>query len=133
MNTPSNFKTTKDFIVIYDGECPFCSRYVDFLNIQKTFGEVELIDARERKDIQALMKKIGIDLDEGMVVYYKEEWHHGAMAMRLLALANNNTSKLSRAHNQYFKSTRLAKLTYPILRFFRNLILRILSRKKINP
>ncbi|CAN0407117.1 unnamed protein product, partial [Scytosiphon promiscuus] len=33
-------------VIVYDGECPFCSQYVKMLRIHESVGTVRLIDAR---------------------------------------------------------------------------------------
>ena len=33
--------------IIYDGECPFCSRYVKLMRLEETIGDIRLIDARK--------------------------------------------------------------------------------------
>ena len=32
--------------IIYDGQCPFCSRYVRLVRLRDSLGQVELVDAR---------------------------------------------------------------------------------------
>ena len=132
MNTPLSFESQADISIIYDGDCPFCSNYVKILQLKKTFGQVELINARNRDDIVQLMLQLGMDVDQGMAVCYKNSWYHGAMAMHLLAKANTSRGGVSKLVNAMYASKTIAVVTYPLLRFFRNLTLKILRLKKIN-
>ncbi len=54
--------------IYYDGECPFCTRYVGMIHLRDAVGQVDLIDLREDADIRAQLASEGFDLDQGMVV-----------------------------------------------------------------
>ena len=43
--------------IIYDGECPFCSKYVRLIQLKKTIGYVELINARVDTTIKEKLKE----------------------------------------------------------------------------
>ena len=36
-----------DAWLVYDGDCPFCSRYVQYLRLRQAAGPVRLVNARE--------------------------------------------------------------------------------------
>ena len=36
-----------DAWLVYDGDCPFCSRYVKYLRLRRAAGPVRLVNARE--------------------------------------------------------------------------------------
>ena len=42
--------------IVYDGDCPFCSRYVEFSRIRSMFGNVRLVNAREHEDFSRYLK-----------------------------------------------------------------------------
>ena len=54
--------------VYYDGECPFCTRYVRMLRLKEAVGHLRLIDLRENSEIRSELLGQGFDLDQGMVV-----------------------------------------------------------------
>tara|TARA_Y100000589_G_C26937587_1_gene540977 strand:- start:358 stop:639 length:282 start_codon:yes stop_codon:yes gene_type:complete len=68
--------------IIYDGECPFCSKYVRLVQLKKSVGEVELINARTDSAIQKELKKLSINVNQGMVlidgkdIYFAEDCIH---------------------------------------------------------
>src|SRR5690606_28453457 len=64
--------------VIYDGECPFCQRFVAWQKLRDNYA-IELINARQCDNIQALAQ--GRDLNEGMLVIYNGHHHFGADAI----------------------------------------------------
>ncbi len=46
--------------IVYDGDCYFCSSYVDFVKVKGKYGNVELVNARDSKNslIKSVKKKI---------------------------------------------------------------------------
>jgi len=116
--------------VIYDGDCPFCSRYVQFCRLRETF-DVELVDARAHPDVAAELWSKGYDLDAGMVVQFEGRAHHGAEAMWLLSTLSSKSGLWNRSFAAVFRNRRLAGILYPVLRAGRNLTLRLLGRKPL--
>lgn len=105
--------------IVYDGECPFCSRYVQLVRLREEF-EVELVDARREPE---KAKRYGLDLNEGMIVDLDGQVHHGAEAVWLLSTLSRRPGLFSRRP--------IAEALYPVLRLGRRLTLRALGRKPI--
>ena len=131
MSSPS---TSADTItIVYDGECPFCSRYIGMLRLRDAVGRVRLIDARSGDPAVSRFQRMGYDLNDGMVVEYADRIHHGADGLNLLALLSTGVGGFNRFNAAVFRSTAASKLLYPALRLGRNLTLRALGRRKIDP
>jgi predicted DCC family thiol-disulfide oxidoreductase YuxK len=122
-----------DVVIIYDGECPFCSSYVRLMRLRKAVGPVELVDARQRPDIVRELSRGGIDLDEGMVVKTNGETLHGADAVHWLSLHSSGNGIGGRLNRLLLGNQRIAHWTYPAMRAGRNAALRLLGRRKIRP
>jgi predicted DCC family thiol-disulfide oxidoreductase YuxK len=105
--------------IVYDGDCPFCSRYVRLLRLREQFA-VELIDAREQPEKAA---SCGLDLNEGMIADLDGRARHGAEAVWLLSRLSERPGLLSRRG--------VAQAVYPLLRLGRRLALLALGRKPI--
>ena len=114
--------------VVYDGECPFCQRFVAWQKLRDTY-DLELIDARQCENLQALAQ--GRDLNEGMLVIYDGNHYFGADAISILAELNGDNNKLRSAFQKVFRSRPVSKFFYPGFRLIRNTTLRLLGRKKI--
>ncbi len=118
--------------IVYDGECPFCSRYIGVLRLRDVAGPVRLIDARSGDAAAARFQQMGFDLNDGMVVEYAGRVHHGADGLHLLAMLSTASGTFNKLNATVFRSTAASKLLYPALRAGRNLTLRALGRSKID-
>lgn len=120
-----------DVVIIYDGECPFCSSYVRLMRLREAVGSVDLVDARQHPAIVRELATAGIDLDEGMVVKTSSETLHGADAVNWLSLRSGNRGIGGRLHRFLLGNRKVAHLAYPAMRAGRNAALRLLGRSKI--
>lgn len=111
--------------IYYDGECPFCTRYADFLKLKARY-DVQLINAREGG------APAGFNLDEGMLVATENTTYHGAAAMQALAEMSEDEGCARKLYKRVFSSAGRARVIYPFLKAGRNLTLTILGRRKIN-
>jgi predicted DCC family thiol-disulfide oxidoreductase YuxK len=119
-------------IILYDGDCPFCSRYVRVLRLRETLGEVRLINARDGgPEVEAAVAR-GLDLDEGMVLRLDGTYYHGDDCIHRLALLSSPSGVFNRVNAAIFRSERLSRLLYPVLRSGRNTLLGLLGREKLN-
>lgn len=117
--------------VLYDGECPFCSAYVQMVRLQDAVGKVRLVDAREGGPELAEVRAAGLDVDEGMVLKYDGVLHHGDDCIHVLSLMTTPSGAFNRLNAWVFRSRRRSKLLYPWLRAGRNAALSLMGRKKI--
>ena len=118
--------------IVYDGECPFCSRYVRMLRLRETIGTVVLLDAREAHPVVEKLKAAKIDLDEGMALVEGDKISYGDECVHKLALMSTPLDWFNRANQWIFRSPTASRLLYPVLRAGRNATLRMLGRKKIS-
>ena len=134
MNKPlqdKNWSEVDAARLIYDGECPFCANYVALLRIREHI-KLELIDAREASAETMDIVAMGYDLDQGFVLSIAEHYYFGDEAMHVLALLGTRSTMFNRLNKFVFSQPKLASTLYPVLRFLRNLILRLLGRRQLN-
>ncbi len=105
--------------IVYDGDCPFCSRYVALLRLREQY-DVRLVDARKNP---AFAAQYGLDLNAGMIVDLDRAVYHGARAISLLSRLSCTSSPL--------RTEWIASAVYPLLRFGRNVSLKLLGRSRI--
>lgn len=118
--------------LIYDGECPFCRRYADYVRLREAVGQPRLVDAREGGALVRQVQDMGYDLNEGMVVIYQGDYYHGAQALQFLADKAAPAGIFNRLNHALFSGGRMARWSYPLLRAGRNLALRVKNIGPIN-
>ena len=74
----------------------------------------------------------GFDIDQGMLLKLDKQLYYGADAIHILALISSRSGVFNRFNYWLFKSKDISHLLYPVLRFFRNLLLKILNKTKVN-
>jgi predicted DCC family thiol-disulfide oxidoreductase YuxK len=119
--------------IVYDGQCPFCSRYVKMLRLQTAVGHIELVDARSDHPVVLFLRKEQVDLDEGMAFVQNGQVSLGDECIHKIALLTTPSGIFNRLNAYIFKSAAASRLLYPILRAGRNAVLKLLGRKKFNP
>lgn len=123
-------------LIVYDGECPFCSAYVRMLRLRDAAGPVALVDARGGHPAVAMLRARGYDLDEGMALVEgfatgAPRVAHGQDCINRLALMTTRSGAFNRLNAAVFRSERRARALYPVMRAGRNAALRLLGRKRI--
>ncbi|WP_219701154.1 DCC1-like thiol-disulfide oxidoreductase family protein [Marinomonas lutimaris] len=124
--------TDKQILLIYDKECPACHFYCQIVRIRQSVGELVLIDARENPEVLKEVTAKGLDIDQGMVLKMDGQLYYGSDAIHLLALLSGRSGVFNRLNYWLFSSKKVAAILYPILRYCRNLLLKILGKTKIN-
>ena len=117
--------------IVYDGDCPFCSRYVALVRLREAVGQVVLANARDGGPVVDELRRRGYDLDEGMVLIHAGEIFWGADCMNRLALMSTRSTTFNRMQAAIFRHRRMSRVLYPVLRAGRNAVLRLLGRRKI--
>lgn len=119
--------------IYYDGDCPFCTRYVRYVRLQEAAGEVVLVDVRQDSASLERLTQAGHSLDQGMVVEVDGRAMAGAEAMHALALMTSPSGFFNRLTYHLFAHRYLALLLYPVLRMGRNLFLLLDGRSPLHP
>lgn len=110
----------------YDKQCPFCSKYANFLKLKENF-EITLKDARENQsEISIFCGKL--DINDGFIVLYKNDCFQGAKALEFLNSAVDKTTLLGKLHFFFAYETVFSKILYKILFILRKVILFILRK-----
>jgi len=123
---------SEEILLVYDKECPACNSYCQVVRIMESVGELKIINARENSEVMDEITSLGLDIDQGMVLKMGEQFYYGSDAIHALALISSRSGVFNRLNYWIFKSGTLSGFLYPILRFFRNLLLKALGKTKIN-
>ena len=126
------FMSTQQLLLVYDEQCPACSHYTKLLQVKATVGELVLINARDPHPVLEEITEAGLDIDQGMVLKMDDTLYYGADAIHVLSLIGTSSGLFNRLNHWAFRSKTRARFIYPILKSGRNLLLRMLGRRKIN-
>lgn len=121
-----------DIYLVYDEQCPACSYYCNTVRIRESVGNLVLIDAREPSAHMDEVTAAGLDIDRGMVLVVGERMYYGADAIHALAIMGTRSGLFNRVTSWCFRSKTVSRITYPVLRAGRNLLLKVLGRTKVN-
>jgi predicted DCC family thiol-disulfide oxidoreductase YuxK len=113
--------------IVYDGDCPFCSRYVRLVRLRDNF-DVELVDARADPETA---RRYGLDLNEGMIVDLDGAVHHGSDAVWILSQLSSRSGVWNRTLAGAFSSRFAARLLYPVMRLGRWATLLLLGKRPL--
>ena len=128
---PRDADDAPGIVVVYDGDCPFCSQYVRMTRLRDSVGAVALINAREPHPAVQQVVDAGFDLDEGMAAIYRGEIYHGHACLVLMAALTSPSGAFNRLNALSFRHKGVARVLYPWLRAGRNVTLRLLGRRKL--
>ena len=119
-------------LLVYDKECPACDNYCQVVRIRDSVGELKIVNAREDSAVMDEITGQGLDIDQGMVLKMGTKLYYGSDAIHALALISSRSGIFNRLNYWMFKSKKLSRIFYPVMRFFRNVLLKILGKSKIN-
>lgn len=118
--------------LVYDKQCPACDFYCNLARIRESAGQLMLVDARDGGPLMDEITAASLDIDQGMVLKVGGNLYYGADAIHALALMGTNRGLFNRFTYWAFRSRRVSRVLYPLLRACRNLLLKILGKTKIN-
>lgn len=121
-----------DILLVYDHQCPVCQAYCQRVRLRPSEGRLELVDARTQTDVRDEVTRLGLDIDQGMVLKHGDSLYYGAEAIHQLALLESRSDPFNFLAYLAFRWEWASELIYPVLRFFRNLLLKMLGRTRIN-
>ena len=122
----------EEILLVYDRECPACNAYCQVVRIRESVGDLRIVDARENSEVMNEITAQGLDIDQGMVLKMGNQFYYGSDAIYTLALIGSRSGVFNRLNYWIFKSKIASTILYPLLRFLRNWMLKMLGKTKIN-
>ena len=127
----SSAQNRADVWLVYDGECPVCTTYCKYIRIREAVGNLRLVDARQPSAIMDEITAAGLDIDQGMVVKFKDVIYYGSDAIHMLTLLSTPSGIFNRINYYVFSTKTGANIVYPIGKAFRTMLLKLLGIKYI--
>lgn len=116
--------------LVYDGECPMCNNYAQFLRLRQSVEEFVLVDARRGGPIVDEVRRLPHDLNDGMVVKIGDRHFVGSEALNVLALLSTDRGAFNKFNRLAFSSPLISRVTYPTLKAGRWVLLKL---KRVKP
>ena len=117
----------EDLWLVYDDECPVCRTYCKYVRIRDTVGRLHLVDARKPGPLMDEITAAGLDIDQGMVLKFKQVTYYGPDAIHMLSLLGTRAGWFNRLSFAFFGTHWGARVFYPVGKAFRNLLLKVLG------
>jgi predicted DCC family thiol-disulfide oxidoreductase YuxK len=121
-----------DVWLVYDGQCPLCTSYCHYARIRDAVGRLHLVDARQPGALMDEITAAGLDIDQGMVVKFKDIIYYGPDAIRVLTLLSSGSGLFNRIAYGFFGTPARAGIFYPLGKALRNLVLKLLGIRYID-
>tara|TARA_Y100001968_G_scaffold296339_1_gene304454 strand:+ start:1034 stop:1417 length:384 start_codon:yes stop_codon:yes gene_type:complete len=111
-------------VFIYDGDCPFCNKFAELIELKSGLPNLTVTNARESKlAIKELYQK-GYDIDQGAILLKNDEILHGASAINwICSQIKQPSDSLLRFISITFTTKRRTNLLFPFLLIGRRIIL----------
>ena len=90
-------------LLVYDSQCPACDYYCRLIQIRRSVGEIELIDARGDHPIMEEITALGFDIDQGMVLVMGEHFYYASEAIHMMALVGTRSGIFNRINYLLFR------------------------------
>ncbi|WP_420445774.1 DCC1-like thiol-disulfide oxidoreductase family protein [Candidatus Poriferisodalis sp.] len=111
--------------LVYDGECPMCNNYAQYLRLKQSVQEFVLVNARQGGPVVDEVRQLPHDLNDGMVVKIGDRYFVGHEALHVLALLSTDRGAFNKFNRLAFSSPLISRVTYPMLKFARSVLLRL--------
>lgn len=119
--------TPDDIWLVYDDDCPVCRTYCKYARINEVAGKLHLVNARQPGPLMDEITAAGLDIDQGMVLKWKQATYYGSDAIHMLSLLSTRSGWFNRVCYLFFGTKWGARLFYPVGKAFRNVLLKVLG------
>ena len=122
----SNQNLKQKITLYYDKQCPFCSKYANFLKLKENF-EITIKDARENQSEISIICP-NLNINDGFIVIYENNCFQGAKALGFLNSAVDKDTFLGKLHFIFRYDNIFSKILYNVLFILRKIILFVLRK-----
>ena len=111
-------------LFIYDGECPFCNRFAQLLELKSSLPTLHILDGRKDLALLTRLYTKGYDLNKGAILIKDKEIMHGADAINwICSEIKEPSNSLLEILRIIFSSDKRTNLFFPFLLWGRRLLL----------
>ncbi len=114
-------------VLLYDGQCPFCSRYISYVG-SRLKVKLCMVDVRQCPAAAADLRGQGYDVNDGIVLMDGARVLQGREAVAALAAMTKPTGFWDRVVRRLTLVPGFLRVFYPGMRLARKIVLRMLGR-----
>lgn len=116
-------------LLYYDGECPICNAYRDYVDIRRGH-DLQLLNARDYPDEMHSFHARGIDINSGMILVdtSNDRIFHGAKAIVALNSYTGRRGWMDGLTRSLLRLPGFVEFAYPFARGLRHVLLRMVGR-----
>lgn len=116
----------KEIVLYYDKECPICKEYSKYVKLREKYT-ITLCNAREYPNRIEQFKKVGFDINDGIILIYKDSIFQGDKAIVIIDSLTCNKTYFDKVLGVFIKIPYMIKIIYPLLKLIRLLLLKVLG------
>ncbi len=132
METNSEDTSFKDEIIVYyDGECPFCQNYSEYLYLKNNYS-FQILDARQYPEKMKEFYQMGYDINTGMILSYNNQLFVGRKAVNKIGKLSHKIRLKDKILDAILSNRYGMIILYPLIKGMRRLVLLFLGVKKFN-
>jgi hypothetical protein len=111
--SPDGDSRRQDVWLVYDGFCPYSRFASQIIRIQTNLGRLVPLDARTCRNHPVVrdLERVGLDLNQGLVVRFHNRFYHAREALQLLAQIEVQTDLFNWLHARLLRNRTVADLT----------------------
>ncbi len=111
-------------LFIYDGECPFCNKFAQLLELKSNIPSIKIIDGRENLSKLTSLYKQGYDLNKGAILIADGKIMNGSKAISwICSKIDSPNDSLLELLRVTFTSNKRSQIIFPFLLWGRRLLL----------
>jgi len=118
-------------VLYYDGECPICQKYQQYLDIRKKY-DITIQNAREDLPYMTKLAESGCDINQGMILVIDDMILQGEKALGALAILSGSQGFLDSLLSKAMKNKVIRLCFYPVIKGIRKVLLFFLGVKNID-
>jgi predicted DCC family thiol-disulfide oxidoreductase YuxK len=114
--------------LLYDGDCPVCTRYVAWTSLRAIRPDIRLLNARDEPELVTNLRAKGIEINDAFCLSLDGHIVHGAEAMTMLGRISEPKGLFNKMALGLLQQNWIVSPAYPVLVRGRKLLLTMLRR-----
>ena len=120
----------EEILLYYDGECPICRNYKEYLELRKKY-DIRILNARDHLDEMKELERIGCDINQGMILVVDGLVSQGENALGVLFYLSGTKGFCDKLLFRLIQTHEIRICVYPLIKGIRKIMLFLLGVSKM--